>query len=134
MDLMPFMELGDLYVQVHSQLDSTNSLSNSISYVAKVYIAPLDSSLPGNVWNLGGLDYAACNYAANHAVFGDPGSVTSQDDTSVSDQGYVGYDNAGRSLETITDGTSNTLLFGEKYAQCVPYLVSATFFLQTGRR
>jgi prepilin-type N-terminal cleavage/methylation domain-containing protein len=67
--------------------------------VIKPFISPLDSSTPGSVvygyW-------AISNYAHNHAVFGSPG---------------VDW-NAKRPIQAISDGTSNTIMFAEKYGTC----------------
>jgi prepilin-type N-terminal cleavage/methylation domain-containing protein len=69
-----------------------------------VYISPRDPSDPLPIWKeTNGGTWAVGNYAANHAIFGIPcGSNT------VSTLKMV----------SITDGTSNTVAFGEQYAKC----------------
>jgi hypothetical protein len=77
------------------------------------FIAPLDSSLPNHIVTINGVDWAASNSAANHTIFGYPGNGTSW-------TGFTNnsFDNYGRKIETISDGASNTVMFGERYAQC----------------
>jgi prepilin-type N-terminal cleavage/methylation domain-containing protein len=73
----------------------------------KTYACPADPTYPttgqawGNGWSFG------C-YAANYQVFGNP------------DNGPGAWDGGARIPATFTDGTSNTILFAEKYAYCGP--------------
>jgi prepilin-type N-terminal cleavage/methylation domain-containing protein len=78
-----------------------------------VFIAPLDTSLPDNVMTINGVTWAASNYAANHTIFGYPGNGTNW-------TGFANnsFDNKGRRLVDITDGTANTVMWGERYASC----------------
>jgi len=69
------------------------------SAIVKPYLSRLDGSTPGGIvysyW-------AVSNYAANHGVFGEPNVQW----------------NPKRKLESIKDGTSNTVLFAEKMGTC----------------
>jgi prepilin-type N-terminal cleavage/methylation domain-containing protein len=58
-----------------------------------------DGQIWGNGWSFG------C-YAANYQVFGNP------------DGGPGAWDGGARIPATFQDGTSNTIMFAEKYAQC----------------
>ena len=108
--LLPYIEQSNL--QTASGVSNTTYLANA-GTVVNTFIAPLDVSLPGNPVVLNGVTWAASSYAANHAVFGWPGNGTNW-------TGFVNnsFDNYGRTIEKITDGASNTLMFGERYAQC----------------
>jgi len=67
----------------------------------KVYMAPADPTMPasGIVIMLGG-PYGGCSYASNYLVFGDiPGG-------------------SARIPATFTDGTSNTIVFMNRYTAC----------------
>ena len=108
--LLPFVEQDNLYTA--SGVSNAAYLANAKT-VIKPFIAPLDTSLPGSTVTINGTVWAASNYAANHAIFGYPGNGTNW-------VGFVNndWDNKGRKIETISDGASNTVMFGERYAQC----------------
>jgi hypothetical protein len=55
--------------------------------------------------------WATTSYGANAQVFGSCNPTT----------GVLTAWDAGRKIETITDGSSNTLLFAENYANCGSY-------------
>jgi prepilin-type N-terminal cleavage/methylation domain-containing protein len=98
--LLPFIEQQNLFNQ---GAPSNGAYQNVASIIPKSFVSPLDSSLPGGTFSSGGVTWGVCNYATNHAIFGIPD---------------VSW-NASRTLVGgITDGTSNTVLFAEKYGLC----------------
>lgn len=108
--LLPYLEQSALYDA--ARVSPAAYLANA-KVVVKSFVAPLDNSMPELVWNINGVEWAGSNYAANHTVFGTPGNGTN----------WVGFqnndfDNRNRTIEKITDGASNTLMFGERYAKC----------------
>jgi prepilin-type N-terminal cleavage/methylation domain-containing protein len=108
--LLPYIEQANL--QTVSGVSNATYLANA-NTVVKTFIAPLDTSLPSNIMTINGVNWAASNYAANHTIFGFPGNGTNW-------TGFTNnsFDNHGRKLMNISDGTSNTVMFGERYAQC----------------
>jgi len=89
--LLPWIEQKNIYNQ------TSNWSWNSYNTVIKIYLAPLDPTLPGgNMWNSRG----TISYAANAMVFKfqDGGST--------------------RIPAGIPDGTSNTIFFAEKFSGC----------------
>jgi hypothetical protein len=97
--ILPFLEQQNLFNQ---GAPNNATYLVSASSVPKVFMAPLDTSTTNYVQIIGGTTWGVCNYATNHAVFGVPN---------------VSW-NAYRPLVGIGDGTSNTVLFGEKYGAC----------------
>jgi len=103
--ILPYIEQQAVY-----QLGQTNngvweqSPNNAGSKRILVYISPRDPSGPLPVWQeSNGGTWAIGNYGANHAIFGVPcGSNTV----------------STLRLDTIVDGTSNTVGFGEQYGRC----------------
>jgi prepilin-type N-terminal cleavage/methylation domain-containing protein len=108
--LLPYIEQKSL--QDVSGVSNAAYLANARTLVS-TFIAPLDNSLPGNVVTINSTTWAASNYAANHPIFGYPGNGTNW-------TGFVNnsWDNYGRKIQNISDGSSNTVMFGERYAQC----------------
>jgi prepilin-type N-terminal cleavage/methylation domain-containing protein len=83
----------------------------------KVYLCPTDATGEANgLWPIwGGIagevgNWCFSNYGANFQVFGNPAA---------GDVGYAAH-RTMRKLITITDGTSNTILFAEKFRRCKP--------------
>jgi prepilin-type N-terminal cleavage/methylation domain-containing protein len=103
--ILPYVEQQPLY-----QLGQTNngvwekSPNNAGAQTIPIYISPRDPSGPLPQWReSNGGTWAIGNYALNHAVFGVPcGSNTV----------------SPLKLQTIIDGTSNTVGFGEQYGRC----------------
>jgi prepilin-type N-terminal cleavage/methylation domain-containing protein len=108
--LLPYVEQGPL--QNVSGVSNAAYLANA-GTVVPTFIAPLDRSLPGLTVTINGVVWAASNYAANHTIFGYPGNGTNWTGFSNND-----WDNKGRMIQRISDGASNTVMFGERYASC----------------
>ena len=109
--LLPFLEQSSLYNSIITQGgNATTATVNGVTaynIVIKAFRCPSDPS-PGGGTGLGytgGPDatWAITNYGANYLVFGNP-AANSQEGTA-------------RIPSSFPDGTSNTILFGERYAQ-----------------
>jgi prepilin-type N-terminal cleavage/methylation domain-containing protein len=108
--LLPYLEQDNLN-QI-SGVSNATYLANA-GTVLSVFVSSLDPSLPLHTMSLNGTTWAASNYAANHSIFGYPGNGTTWTGFANND-----WDNKGRRIDTITDGASNTLMFGERYGKC----------------
>jgi len=110
--MLPYIEQGPLYTGILSAGtpgNVTNSVNGKVGYgyVINTYRCPTDPS-PANstgLGNPGGPDatWAVTNYAANYLALGDP-NAGSQEGTA-------------RIPGSFPDGTSTTVLFGERYGQ-----------------
>jgi prepilin-type N-terminal cleavage/methylation domain-containing protein len=102
--LLPFLEQANLYNTTLDPGTNTYDVRRSSLYTisVKTYLCPSDPSVPSP----GELDHpwAPGNYAANYRVFGDGGRLT--------------WQGLARIPASFADGTSNTILFAEKYARC----------------
>ncbi|HJT77799.1 MAG TPA: DUF1559 domain-containing protein [Gemmataceae bacterium] len=95
--LLPYLEQDGVYNQ------ATVTSDNIMGVPLKVYMGPADPTMPadGQVFSMmmGG-NYGGCTYASNYLVFGGtPGGQA-------------------RVPATFPDGTSNTVLFAERYTDC----------------
>lgn len=83
------------------------SPNNAGSKRIKTFISPRDPSGPLEIWReTNGGTWSVSNYGVNHAIFGVP--CRNGDAGSVSKL----------TLQSIPDGTSNTVGFAEQYARC----------------
>jgi prepilin-type N-terminal cleavage/methylation domain-containing protein len=118
--LLPFIEQQNLYntTAYAGVYNSGNGTAHEMPI--KTYLCPSDPSTPTpavcpNVYGNGPNGWALCSYAVNALVFSpmsysQPGNFMSA---------YVSNLFAGSAtVATITDGTSNTIFFTEKYTQC----------------
>ena len=103
--ILPYIEQSALYeTGVVNGGVWEQSPNNVGSKRIMAYISPRDPSEPAQIWReSNGGTWAVGNYAANHAIFGIP----------------CGGDTVSKlKMVTITDGTSNTVAFGERYGRC----------------
>jgi type II secretory pathway pseudopilin PulG len=111
--LLPYIEQDQLYKTMYNPQSGQvyawwNGTNNNLPYtdVIKTYVCPSDpSTQSGRSPNAS--PWATCSYGANAQVFGQTtatGQLTNWD--------------GGRKIETITDGSSNTILFADKYGAC----------------
>src|SRR5262249_29628971 len=93
--LLPFLEQEPLYRQVAMTSD------NAMNSVLKVYMSPADPTMPADgIVMMMGSPYGGCSYASNSLVFGNqPGG-------------------SARIPATFRDGTSNTIVFSQRYTDC----------------
>jgi prepilin-type N-terminal cleavage/methylation domain-containing protein len=133
--LLPFIEQDNLYKS--GRMTGANSLGQNPgpdqpyysgeagagtpdyvgTHIVKTYVCPSDPSVTGGgiyTDSLYGLQWGSSCYAGNFLVFGLYDSATYQPLAPFS----YSYQGAGRIPVTFQDGTSNTILYAEKYARC----------------
>jgi prepilin-type N-terminal cleavage/methylation domain-containing protein len=121
--LLPYIEQDNLFksAATGNSYDPENVPNPAAATVAvKTYICPADPSINSNGHTQGapgltGGAAAATSYGANGMVFGG----TIDPNTGLPDNGKAsGGEGYARIPGTFQDGTSNTILFAEKYGQC----------------
>jgi len=102
--LLPFIEQG----AVHKLAVSGNSLdgNRSVHTAVKTYQCPSDPTYGDGYWYPS--DWGLTSYGANYQVLGRP------------ETGDGNKQGAANLSSTFQDGTSNTIVFAEKYARCGP--------------
>jgi len=102
--LLPYIEQNNLYqLAVTNGLWAPNNPAIAAAQKVKVYMSPRDTTQGnGTFTEPDGYMWAVCNYLFNEAVFTNP---------------WVSW-NPRYTLLSITDGSSNTVGFGEGYATC----------------
>jgi prepilin-type N-terminal cleavage/methylation domain-containing protein len=112
--ILPFIEQNPLYTNSY-QAGSNNTVGQYIAWnqrstILPLYLCPSD---PSNNSNIGGLfagDAALCNYAANLLVFDPYGT--------------------GNIIQAMPDGSSNTVMFTERYKRCRFVGSTGPFFIE----
>jgi prepilin-type N-terminal cleavage/methylation domain-containing protein len=121
--LLPFVEQQNLYNFSYVENGSgggnigvpfygCNVPTNGGNALVKPYICPSDPSIgqaAATIWSGHNWGKGDATYAANLQVFGNPKGG-----------GYRYWNGQARLPATIPDGTSNTILYAEKYAGCGP--------------
>jgi prepilin-type N-terminal cleavage/methylation domain-containing protein len=120
--LLPYLEQDNLYQMAVSRgvyglgVNNTGYTLRTDAPAAKklkAYISPRDPSNPGEVFTeTSGNTWAIANYAWNDAVFATP--VLNPDGSASWDRQW----NPRKTLSALSDGTSNTVGFGEQYGKC----------------
>jgi prepilin-type N-terminal cleavage/methylation domain-containing protein len=117
--LLPFVEQDAIFKQSAANVNNYFPMPGGNTYASnvevKTFMCPSDGSGPDNgLWLRGGVanevgNWAWSNYGANYQVFGNPDAG---DNAGANMQGYASIP------KSFTDGTSNTIVFAEKYRRC----------------
>lgn len=126
--LLPYNENGILHDQSNGDINTLIEIgNNTVQWVSNVpikdYLCPSDvSGDDDGIWPRGGTGgkdevgkWAFSNYGANFQVFGTPGEGV---DTFLEDDDASKSFYTNGKLSSITDGTSQTIAFAEKYRIC----------------
>lgn len=101
-NILPYIEMASVF---NTATDATTYWNITMLTIIKTYICASDPSAPTNrvgiqvVGNQSSTGWAACNYAGNVMVF-EPNQV-------------------GTLVTAMPDGTSNTVMFAERYKDCI---------------
>jgi prepilin-type N-terminal cleavage/methylation domain-containing protein len=114
--ILPFIEQQPLYNDMNNGGTvyawwGGNYGDNPYSKTIKTYVCPADPSVMNNGTSVYANPWATTSYGVNAQVFGVCNPIS----------GQLQQWDAGRKLITITDGTSNTILLTEMYANCGGY-------------
>jgi prepilin-type N-terminal cleavage/methylation domain-containing protein/prepilin-type processing-associated H-X9-DG protein len=110
--LLPYVEQGPLYNTfdfTHDQYTNAATLNSPANQIVKTYLCPSDAAPQHTTYTTTtGVTYyfAANTYVANSGIVGFY--------TSSMDQTGIFYINSSVTMTSISDGTSNTLMFGER--------------------
>jgi prepilin-type N-terminal cleavage/methylation domain-containing protein len=109
--LLPYIEQGSLYESSQRNVNTRTDGLTMYQHVISIYRCPSEFTTNGKGWGLttnGRADlWATSNYTANYFIFGDPNAS----DT-------LGRREGANSLSVMKDGTSNTIVFTERYGTC----------------
>jgi prepilin-type N-terminal cleavage/methylation domain-containing protein len=100
--LLPFVEQDNVF----RACNPNTPYGNQYDKVIKTYICPVDPSLANGKCQTtygGANNWGASSYGANYLVFGNPAA---------------GHAEGSLAINTIADGSSNTMFFGEVYGTC----------------
>jgi prepilin-type N-terminal cleavage/methylation domain-containing protein len=109
--LLPYLEEGNLYQRARGQVALPTGPvtmyfpgnNNVFSQPVPTFLCPSDPSVdPGGIVAINGISWGASCYATNSQVFAP----------------IRGSPQGRTRLAEITDGTSNTIVYAEKYARC----------------
>jgi prepilin-type N-terminal cleavage/methylation domain-containing protein len=128
--ILPFIEQDNLYKSAFNATTNTYdpislpAAQGAASQVIKTYVCPADPSLssgspPNALAVAGGFLYAGASYAANAQVF-----AVSAGPNSTPPFAITNREGSASIAGSFQDGTSNTVVFAEKYGMCVNLSVS----------
>ncbi len=109
--LLPYIEQGNLYTASNQNVGTMIDGKRLYQHPIGIYRCPSDSTTSGKSMGLttsgGANGWAASNYTANYHIFGDPSAA----DATARREG-------ANTLAVMRDGTSNTIVFTERYGTC----------------
>jgi prepilin-type N-terminal cleavage/methylation domain-containing protein/prepilin-type processing-associated H-X9-DG protein len=109
--LLPFVEQTPLYNAANRDVNTVVRGRTVYAIPIPIYLCPSDPSSPdmmGATTHGGANFWAVGNYSANYYVFGNPNAAS----TVAREQG------SGTLLTVFRDGTSNVVMFTERYGTC----------------
>ena len=93
--LLPYVEQDNVYNQVMMTSDNCTNIA------LKIFMAPSDPTMPASgIVTMMGMPYGGSSYASNYLVFGNT------------------LGGSAKIPSTFSDGTSNTLVFGQQFTVC----------------
>jgi prepilin-type processing-associated H-X9-DG protein len=115
--LLPYVEQGPLYNQLifnasSAQYANANGPNSPANTIVKTYLCPADRAPQQVTYTAGSGSTAVTYYFGANTYVGNPG-VYGWYTTSM-DQTGIFYINSSVRMTDISDGTSNTLMFGER--------------------
>jgi prepilin-type N-terminal cleavage/methylation domain-containing protein len=126
--LLPYVEQDNLFksslgAPPNAIYQSANPPAQPVlTYGVKTYVCPSDPSAVNALYvlnvTLGPFPVGAASYGANAQVFGNVNNPPVPGTIIATNMGGVVWQGSARFPATFQDGTSNTILFAEKYARC----------------
>jgi type II secretory pathway pseudopilin PulG len=117
--ILDFIEQGPLLHNAQSANGYARwDVNGTFGQVIRIYLSPFDPTVTTGLGDFGAL-WAETSYAYNFQVFGN-GLIASSADVAVGNPqtSNIAFWFGRTRLETIQDGTTNTIMFAEKLAQC----------------
>jgi prepilin-type processing-associated H-X9-DG protein len=115
--VLPDLEQDDLWNRSAAGGGHRAENNGVSTKLVKVFLCPSDPTIGNGVADYSGLSWGKCSYAGNVQVFAEV-----YDQTAGTYRWYLKNAFGRPRLDaTFSDGTSNTILFAEKYTRCVNY-------------